>query len=103
MSISSYLILHRRAARRLARAAPRERLWGRWYVPLLAAALVLVIVIAAAIATLEIVTATQEPRRAPVTRPARAQPGSPAEPASRVEPGPRLEPAPDVELINAER
>jgi hypothetical protein len=102
MSISSYLILHRRAARRPERAAPRERLWGRWYVPLLAAALVLVIVIAAAIATLEIVTATQE-RRAPVTRPARAQPGSPAEPASRVEPGPRLEPASDVELINAER
>jgi cytochrome c-type biogenesis protein CcmH/NrfG len=103
MSISSYLVLQRRAARRLERAASKERLWSRWYVPLLAAALVLVVVIAAAIAALEIVTATHEPRPAPVTRPARVQPGSRAEPAAHVEHGSHLEPEPDVELISAER
>ena len=91
MSISSYLILHRRAARRLGRAAPKERLWSRWYVPVLAAALVLIALIAAAIAALEIVTATHQPRPAHVTRPAPVEPGS------------HLEPARDVELIGAER
>ena len=96
MSISSYLILQRRVARRPEGAALKEPLWSRWYVPLLAAALALVAVIVAAVAALEIVTATHQ-RPAHVTRPTRAEPGP------RAEPGSHVEPAADVELISRER
>jgi hypothetical protein len=64
MSISSYLILYRRVAARSGRAAPKEPLWSRWYVPWVAAALALTGLIVAAIAALEFVTATP---RAPLT------------------------------------
>jgi hypothetical protein len=67
MSISSIWILHRRVARRSERAAHKEPVWSRWYVPLLAAGLVLLAVTAASIAALEIVTATPRPPTSPAT------------------------------------
>jgi len=96
MSISSYLILQRRVARRPERAALKEPMWSRWYMPLLAAALVLLAVILAAVAALEIVTETHQ-RPAHLTRPARPDPGSRPEPGSHVQSGP------DGELISTER
>jgi hypothetical protein len=65
ISISSYLILHGRAVSRPGRGAPKEPLWGRWYVPWLAAALALVGLLVAAIAALEIVTAGHQPALMP--------------------------------------
>ena len=96
MSISSYLILQRRVARRPERAALKEPMWSRWYMPLLAAALVLLAVILAAVAALEIVTETHQ-RPVHLTRRTRPDPGSRPEPGSHVESGP------DVELISTER
>jgi hypothetical protein len=91
MSISSYLILHRRGlshagkSRHARAATPREPLRSRWYVPWLVAAVALAGLIVAAIAALEIVTATARPSAAPQTRPATAERGF------------------DVELTGAER
>jgi len=78
MSISSYWVLHRRAGSRPERAEPKEPLWSRWYVPWLAAALVLAALIVAAIAVLEIVTAPHQPPVATEAQPAQAEVGSDA-------------------------
>jgi len=81
MSISSYLMLERRVKPRPDGGVFKEPLWLRWYVPLLTAAMALVALIIAAVAALELVTATP--------------------PGARLAPGSHAEPAPDVELINA--
>jgi hypothetical protein len=85
MSISSYLILHRRTVSRPERTVPKEPLWRRWYVPWLAAALALVGLLVAAIAALEIVTATTQPPLMPARQSAPLELGS------------------DVEMIGADR
>ena len=74
ISISSYLILRGRAVPRPeGAAAPKEPLWSRWYVPWLAAALALLGLLIAAIAALEIVTATPQPPLTPATESAPAE------------------------------
>jgi hypothetical protein len=57
MSISSYLVLHRRAISRPPRESLKEPAGSRWYAPWLAAALLLAGLMLAAIAVLEILTA----------------------------------------------
>ena len=97
MSLSSHLILRRRVARRRREGAGlQERVWRRWYVPLLVTALALLALIVAAVAALEIVTGTHQPTP---HAPARVR----AVPGWRPEPGSHAETEPDVELIGADR
>lgn len=78
-SISSYLILHGRTGARPQRAATKEPLWSRWYVPWLAVAFALIGLLVGAIAAVERVTATHPPPLMPATQ------SAPAEPESDVE------------------
>ncbi len=82
MSISSYLVLARRADSWPARAPQREPLWSRWYAPWLLTALVLAGLLVAAIAALDLVTRQPTPSRLPA-------------------PGGML--VPEVEMIGSER
>jgi hypothetical protein len=63
VSIASYLLLSRRAGSpRPQRSQLGEPWWRRWYVPWLGAVAVLIGLLVAGLAALDILTATLEPR-----------------------------------------